>query len=96
MVFYNNSGTAVVAAADGNGSLPQVIANNSVDNAALNGAVVSNLNMQSGAITAANNALAAGSIASNTLFTSGVVNSAALGNFSVSTTKLNTLQHVLY
>ena len=91
LLFQNIAGTHKVMLSDTNASLPNVLANGSVDTGAIIAKAVTTTALNDNAVTSgqlANNAVIAGkinagAINASTAFTTGVVNSAALGPDSV-------------
>lgn len=94
LVFINNNGTAIVSASDAHGSLPSAVANNAVDNAALQSDSVYGAVVKDTGIGA--NKLGTGAINLSTMFTGGIVNNAAIGTAAVAPQKLNIASHLLY
>ena len=86
LVFVNNGGTPTVASSDGQASLPGVVADGAVDNAALADNAVSGNKIANTGIGAGK--LGTGAINLATQFASKVVNTAALGDLAVDGTKL--------
>lgn len=93
LVFVNNTGVVYVAGGDSAASLPGVIADNTVDNGALQANAVTGINILANSIGSGK--LGAGAINLSTQFTSGIVTAAVLGRSAVTAASLNTTAHTL-
>lgn len=93
LVFVNNAGVVYVAGADSAASLPGTIADNAVDNGALQTDAVTGIKILSASIGSGK--LGTGAVNLANQFAAGVVTATVLGRSAVTAAALNTTAHTL-